>query len=180
MIQKGLAPILIVLLLALALGGYLVYQRQTKSNPVASPAPTTAGETANWKTYANQKYHFQINYPNSNNWHLGAYIENNSHPEIFIENDRGTHMGLLLPGNPDANNLNVNIIKQEPISVGTKQILFNYFITTSFPHLSAYTYLDQSNDTQSVKTIVFYLSKTDEERDLAIIKQILSTFKFTN
>lgn len=45
MSQKGLAPILIIILIALGIGGYLIYQKQSKSavvfqpssNPVASP-----------------------------------------------------------------------------------------------------------------------------------------------
>ncbi len=68
--QKGLVPILIVLLIAAAIGGYLVYsgkvnlpQKQIaqtlKSD--ASAAPTSAGETANWKTYTNERY--SLKYP---------------------------------------------------------------------------------------------------------------------
>lgn len=42
MSQKGLAPILIIVLITLALGGVLVYQNQTKSPSVPSqPVPTT-------------------------------------------------------------------------------------------------------------------------------------------
>ena len=72
--QKGLAPILIVILIALAVGGYLVYQNQSKSvSPVktdTSPAPTGATETANpdsiganWKTYTNTQHGYSLKYP---------------------------------------------------------------------------------------------------------------------
>ena len=63
--QKGLAPILIVLILAVALiGGYLIYQNQPKS--ISSPQPTTqssptSDETVNWETYTDEFY--QFNYP---------------------------------------------------------------------------------------------------------------------
>lgn len=72
--QKGLAPILIVILIALAVGGYLVYSKQTtQSTPApkaASPVPTDTGETANpdsiganWKTYTNTLYGYLIKLP---------------------------------------------------------------------------------------------------------------------
>lgn len=60
--QKGLAPILVVILIALAVGGYMFIQKQTKpvvlpqpviqpsSSPVASPVATTSAEPAYWKT----------------------------------------------------------------------------------------------------------------------------------
>lgn len=74
MSQKGLAPILIVILIAAAVGGYFIYQKQIKpvvvpqqtaqpSSTNASPAPTGVGEIANWKTYTNTKVGFQIKYP---------------------------------------------------------------------------------------------------------------------
>ncbi len=72
MFQKGLASILIVLLIAAAVGGYLVYsgkislpQKQVTqtSKSDASPAPTGVDETANWKTYTNTKYGYSVKYP---------------------------------------------------------------------------------------------------------------------
>jgi len=83
--ERGLAPILIVLLIALAVGGYFVYQQQAKttlptpsptqttiqpspSPTAASPLPNGAGasgaptgdaETANWKTYTTDKFAFK-------------------------------------------------------------------------------------------------------------------------
>lgn len=70
--QKGFIPILIVLLTAAAIGGYLIYsgkinipQKQVaqtlKSD--ASPAPTGDAETANWKTYISDKYGYSFQYP---------------------------------------------------------------------------------------------------------------------
>lgn len=90
--QKGLAPILIVLLIALGIGGYLIYQKQAKpvavpqqtsestpvpaptfesTNSVASSSPNGAGEFANWKTYTNTKYGFIVNYPSD--WKVGEF-----------------------------------------------------------------------------------------------------------
>ncbi|MDO8570375.1 MAG: hypothetical protein Q7R97_02220 [Candidatus Daviesbacteria bacterium] len=74
--QAGFAPILIVILIALAVGGYLIYQNQPKpvvisqpivqptSAPIISPiASASAAETANWKTYTSNKYGFSYKYP---------------------------------------------------------------------------------------------------------------------
>ncbi len=93
--QKGFAPILIVLLIALAVGGYLLYQKQTRpdvvsqpvvqpsSNPVISPVASDSAETtnsdligANWKTYTNTntKYGFSVKYPES--WYFISAEEN--------------------------------------------------------------------------------------------------------
>lgn len=79
MSQKGLAPILIVVLIAvLAVGGYLLYNQQTKltsapqpttqSTPAPSVNPTESAEPvdiSNWKTYTNSKYGYSVKYPNN-------------------------------------------------------------------------------------------------------------------
>jgi len=67
--QKGLIPILIVLIIAALVGGYLIYQKQTKSTSTPSSqqtiqiSPSPVDSTANWKTYTNTKYNFQLKYP---------------------------------------------------------------------------------------------------------------------
>lgn len=74
--QKGLAPILIVVLIAVALGGYLIYSQQTKptpplpkpaivpQTPQATPVPSPIpNETTNWKTYTNTKEGYSVGYP---------------------------------------------------------------------------------------------------------------------
>ena len=82
MSQKGLAPILIVLLIAV-IGGYLIYQNQSAAKPYrpfpsaapeikpssspadASGAPTGAAETANWKTYTNTAIGIEFKLPSN-------------------------------------------------------------------------------------------------------------------
>lgn len=71
--QNGLAPIVIVLLMAvLAVGGYLIYSQQSKptspqqtTQSVPNSSPTSESsvstDTVNWKTYATSGY--SITYP---------------------------------------------------------------------------------------------------------------------
>lgn len=71
--QKGLAPILIILLIAAATFGYLIYSGKINLNQtttqVSQPSPTP-DETANWKTYTGETLYttdgsslFTIKYP---------------------------------------------------------------------------------------------------------------------
>ena len=77
--QKGQTGIFIlvgILIIAVLVGGayYLgksvslkpspapVVTSQITPTPDVSPAPTGEGETANWKTYTNTTYNFQIKY----------------------------------------------------------------------------------------------------------------------
>ncbi|MBI4035579.1 hypothetical protein HY383_01395 [Candidatus Daviesbacteria bacterium] len=89
--QKGLAPILIVFLIALAVGGYLIYQKQIKPVPqhTTESTPTPAvDETANWKTYKDNEGGFMFNYPD--NWIVKAEETNYSgsieNPNLKIPN----------------------------------------------------------------------------------------------
>lgn len=81
--QKGWAPIVIVVLIAiLAVGGYLIYKLPRTSvtpptpqtTPVPSPtlnpspAPTGIDETTTWKTYTNKKLGVEFKYPSD--WYL--------------------------------------------------------------------------------------------------------------
>lgn len=87
--QRGLAPILIILLLAAAIGGYFIYQRLINSGQVRctlearicsdgssvgrigskcefAPCPSAGSdETTNWKIYTNTAYKFNFAYPPS-------------------------------------------------------------------------------------------------------------------
>lgn len=83
--QKGLAPILVVVLLAVAIiGGYLIYQQQTKttiapqvaqpsSAPVSTSSATNSAETANWKTYTSPNNLYSFRYP-VKNWEINQSI----------------------------------------------------------------------------------------------------------
>lgn len=66
--QKGFVPLLIVSLVAILVGGYVLYSKQKSSNPPAlqpTPQASSSAEMANWKTYTNSTFKYQLKYPNS-------------------------------------------------------------------------------------------------------------------
>src|SRR3989344_572885 len=82
--RKGSAPIIIIALITIFLLGigataayFKLYQKPTplpQSSPdalseIQSPQPTTTpNDTANWKTYTNNKYKYSLKYPT--NWNI--------------------------------------------------------------------------------------------------------------
>lgn len=86
--QKGQLQILLIILMVglLALGGYLVYQKQLKPTPLpqptTQPSPSPSDETTNWKTYI-RKSVFEIKYPP--NWQLSVEGKNDSVISFYRE-----------------------------------------------------------------------------------------------
>lgn len=81
--NKGIAPIAIILIIigVLALGGGVWYWQQQELQKLQKQAeefvqPTqqqnnATDETADWKTYRNEKYGFEVEYPSS--WHFDPF-----------------------------------------------------------------------------------------------------------
>lgn len=66
MFQKGLSPIVVVLLIVLGIGGYLIYQNQNKTTPTqetTQSSVTQSDKTANWKVYTNTVQGYSVRYP---------------------------------------------------------------------------------------------------------------------
>ncbi len=87
--QKGLAPILIILLIAAAAGGYLVYTNYSTNQTKApqqtiksSPAPTD--ETANWEKMADSETRIS---PNGSFTVIQQTLADTQ--KIIIKNDQG-------------------------------------------------------------------------------------------
>lgn len=129
--QKGLAPILIVVLIAVALvGGHFIYtnysnnrtktvsQNQISTSqtpqptpsaaPDASPAQNGAGETANWKTYTDKDLGFEISYPGG--WYAVKHVAKVGFPDLnrkllllFGEGPEPTEIQPLTHPWPDLN-----------------------------------------------------------------------------
>jgi hypothetical protein len=77
--HKILIVVLIVAVVGLA--GVLVWQNWGKVEPIVNNQPPITNETANWKTYTNEKYEFEIKYPQN-------FIKTEDNPEYL--NDKNT------------------------------------------------------------------------------------------
>ncbi|KKS14202.1 hypothetical protein A2617_04560 [Candidatus Daviesbacteria bacterium RIFOXYD1_FULL_41_10] len=82
--SKGFAPIIFLILITLVVSGYLLYtnfqkpasvstSQQVTQTSTASPAPTSVGETANWKTYVNNRVGYSVRYPES--WYIYERVD---------------------------------------------------------------------------------------------------------
>ncbi len=96
--QKGLVPVLIVLILTgaliLASGAYYLGTKkiptsqisQTTPTPEFSPAPTGTAGTNNWKTYINTKRGYSFKYPDSYQLEV-TEASSNSYEAVILEKD---------------------------------------------------------------------------------------------
>lgn len=82
--QKG-NVVLIVLLIALAIGGYFYFGKINLNKPTpqqtSQPSPTS-DETATWKTYTNPLANFSFQYPS--NWFTSERVSNNTVKDVEI------------------------------------------------------------------------------------------------
>lgn len=191
--QKGIAPILIILILiAVGIGGFAAYKSYyaPKSvTPVVTPvAPTAADETVNWKTYTNSADNFSFKYPP--NWTIDTTGEKGD--------ERGENIQIKLTKGNAQIRLNANM-------VGIGGVGGNYEGTpVNFAGTSLYRYkvigadnmtvivglTDQLTESLGVfqinqKTYSFTLEypKVYTQTQASILEKdfdlILSTFKFT-
>lgn len=184
MSQKGLAPILIVILIAALIGGYLLYQNQNKPTPQSSPNPVTSNsaETANWKTYTNDRYGFSFKYPQD--YTIKKLVE-----KVFlIENKDKNSFELWVYENP--NNLSLKDYESKNTGEKTGFGPFVYYPTAEpvkFQNFEAYytneeiqclskcgSYIWITKD-KIYKLTGSSINKPDQKQ---ILDQILSTFKF--
>ena len=107
--QKGVAPILIVLLIALGVGGYLFYQNQAKvtsqplsitqpslqlteptdatsTSPSLTSATTKPAAKSGWKVYSDSKIEFSYQLPENDNWFVKT---TDSYCQLKLERNAG-------------------------------------------------------------------------------------------
>lgn len=224
--QKGLAPIIIILLITAAIGGYLIYSGYSgKINlPQKSPATVACTEeakvcpdgtsvgrsgpkcefapcpspktddTANWKTYTNNKHQLSIKYPN--NTTLKEYSEN-----VVISlwgptqgDQQGFHDGIHLTISSGLKNQNIIDIVKADIDKTIKESspYFNPIEENQTPveiaGLKGYKYIyEQAGlhtkiflETQSLGYIIIDDATSDPTSQgyKKTVDQILSTLKF--
>ncbi|MCL5784121.1 MAG: hypothetical protein M1142_02060 [Patescibacteria group bacterium] len=205
--QKGLAPILIVVLVTLiAVGGYLIYQKQFKLVPVpqstqSSPSPvsqnesSSSAETANWKTYTNKTYKYKFNYPE--NWYIQTLGDNRY---VYISDQK-----LDIKNGIDSPSLKYDLIDisynppnqiDMPVTapIGTKQKLSQSLSVQKIADLNIdgrpgakINFIDQRGN--KLNEVSYWVSLLDNgtlqisatsSAKINMVDQILSTFKFTN
>lgn len=206
--QKGLSPILIVILIALGVGGYLIYQKQAKPNPVSTPSPvaqvttqpspTLSDETANWKTYENKQGSIKYAFRYPPNWISGG--EGELQNPIFYSPNKSLWFTVIMI----SNGFSIKQIAEEE-SPPEYQLISRKDVT-----LSGYNAIIQEVKTApQLSTVVVYVSnlKINEQsasskkegslgsihlnlqdlsnpEEVTQVKrefdQILSTFKFTD
>lgn len=190
--QKGLAPILVALLIAVAIGGYLVYTNYSNNRvkPTPSPKPTTQPSsapdlTANWKTYTNAKFGYYLKYPTD--W-----------SSFIPSTEQDTLDSICLGKNPNKCVLNITVL--EGTSWDEEQKLLGFTLSSkegtkeiSFAGANALKRIGYFGETGSLYGFVTILQrnnkvykiwvyqKTEDQLDYTdAIDQILSTFKFTD
>ncbi len=205
--QAGLAPILIVVLIIVALGGYLIYanysNNQTTITPsstpsainptpissAASPVPNGSGKSANWKTYTNRMFGYSLKYPQ--NWLLNEdYADQNGGYFTHIQSQEyklnKSDVQLYEIYIHHRNSSLEAMFGKERAKSYRQGILNNYqvFRSISYPQYWSDDVFFQIKDNQFIE-INFSPYNIDtpypnQDNVHRIFDQILSTFKFTN
>lgn len=177
--QKGLAPVLIVILIALIVGGYLLYQKQTKPvvfqpvaqpspSPVISSAPTGAGETANWKTYTNKNLSFK--YPSE--WSVNGVVITSNSPKVrmVVAPKDSTLMNECMERTGEETKNGLIVKRFTRVTTGA--------MCSTSDSSPREIWVVPSKDVYA-PGISYEYSVTEGQQAEEILDQILSTFKFT-
>lgn len=198
--QKGLAPIVIVLILTgaiiLAGGGYYLGRSSTKltnsdiSSTVPSPIMTAgsvseiADETANWETYINKDYGYQIKYPKEYK-HSVQKIESNSQEKLksvdnFLDGFYHETGGASLSGKElkiTVYSKDAEIIRQtdvgspiEYVTIADQKVLKTKGLADLIIEVGPVEGVKYKYD--------FIYHRSDLNTDLTMFNKMLSTFKF--
>ncbi len=200
--QKGFTPIILVLIMVTVIGiiggGYLVYRKYLNplylpkhDNPPinweavqnSNPESSSSAETANWKTYTNNKFGFTIQYPE--NWE--------------IEGDNPIKVDIVISSLDNSSNLIISPIAEARFSTDRNRDkkLANGTLRT----VGGRTAKEYKENIEDEFTDVFvrdiqledinglnwtkpneisYWVDTSQPSLVKIFDQILSTFKFTD
>jgi hypothetical protein len=174
--SKILIPIIVILFLA---GGFFAYKYWWIPKEEAKlTTGTIANETANWKTYTNEKYGFEIKYPAEGKVVDGSESEGcRIFPLYPVSDERSNPIDISVDENPNDLTLNQWIEKEEKgLTIEEKETIFiggvegvKYFAHNGgvYPH----TVLIKKGK------FIYRIDGFREFND-QIFNQILSTFKF--
>lgn len=205
--QKGFAPILILVgilvIIGIAGGAYYLGKSQNSQpksqsqvvsqtptpSPNANLVPNASAETANWKTYINDTYAFQIKYPEKFNLNENIRKENfyDNLVSISYQNTKIISIRAIYDIDIYENTKTQDVAIREVVDSG-----FKYNITTALisGYNSTITILEKSQPLDNLslkfhtiatiahpkKNLFIEISSSLNKEEL---DQILSTFKFT-
>jgi hypothetical protein len=163
--------LLIVTVIAVAAGAGFLWCVE-KSN-IKVPEDIIKDETADWKTYRNKEYGFEISYPSNYNissdtqTDVGPALKADSYAQIIFRNFTYTR-----------NEIELEKSKAEKVTVGSldgyrSSIMGNMDGGIEFS-VSFYDYPNTNN----AFNVLFSTTKSGEEDEVNVFNQILSTFKF--
>lgn len=160
--------LVLVSLLTLLLG--------SRSKTTSVPTPTGSVMMENWKTYTNKKNSFSFSYPDT--WIFTSSETEQYEPRIDLQHERTLFTIYLSKVNSEFES--IPIIRKETIKIDDRLVIFEYYNSTITKQLSGHSDLSLPENTLPFYTINFHLDETNKDSDLSTIKQILSTFKFTD
>lgn len=180
--QKGIAPIIAVIVLAVVLAGvggaYFFKQQQAKQVSKAN----VADATASWKTYANTQYGFEVKYPADTQ--CGQFSENSNGDFNFGR----IEIAVLFPEGLDLNSfvdsyLSRNVSGEFNTVESKKQVKINagdaIKVAYRFGGTNRYgevTFLENKRNVYGIG----YTAGGFDCNEPQIFSQMLSTFKFTD
>lgn len=140
MSQKGLAPILIILLIATAIGGYLIYSGKISLPQEQISQNSTADETLNWKTYQmdNVTLRYPSDYAVEFNDYIGIPMRDSEIAAAFIPPQQSTNMGEERLGRIVVEKLAVELEENIDTEGYIRNILFKNGFRTSDEIISLY------------------------------------------
>lgn len=202
--QKG-HVLLIFLLIAAAVIGYLIYSgkinlTKTQTPPTSSPSPSASDNTSTWKTYIERSGGFSLRYPPD--WEVLPGANNNLEPALIISSPIATPTQETGPTDADSKyylTLSYKTESKTPKQVIDERVKEEQSYQPSFklterksikidstngewivgfqsPSSTVDIYINHKN---KLYHILFYPYVPSTNKYINIFNKILSTFKFT-